>query len=218
MVTAKLAIGTLVGVGLQAGLAILGRGGGGAFLAEPALTALMIVTAVSAAVALLTGGNLSSGTSENRSNRWVIPAFAAIGLALGYLPALTDRFDIWTIDGDSVRWLGVVLFAVGCALRLWPVFVLGHRFSGLVAIQQNHQLVTAGLYSIIRHPSYLGLLIGEAGWSLAFRSIVGLLLTALTVPVLIARMNAEEALLAQHFGAEYEAHKRRTRRLLPAVY
>ena len=43
------------------------------------------------------------------------------------LPAYTDRKEIWTLDGDAIRWLGVVLFAAGGALRIWPVFVLGRR-------------------------------------------------------------------------------------------
>jgi protein-S-isoprenylcysteine O-methyltransferase Ste14 len=218
MVTAKLAVGTLLGVGVQLGLAILGRGGFGAFFAVPALTALAVVTVISTAAAISTGGNLNPGEREDRSNRWVIVAFTVIGLVLAYLPALTDRLDIWTLGGDSVRWLGVVLFVAGCALRLWPVFVLGHRFSGFVAIQQNHELVTSGLYSRIRHPSYLGLLIAEVGWSLTFRSILGLVLTALTLPLLIVRMNAEEALLRAHFGAKYDAYKQCTGRFIPGVY
>jgi protein-S-isoprenylcysteine O-methyltransferase Ste14 len=52
-----------------------------------------------------------------------------------------------------------VLFVVGAALRLWPVVVLGHRFSGLVAIQPGHTLVTSGVYGVIRHRSYVGLLV-----------------------------------------------------------
>ena len=57
----------------------------------------------------------------------------------GYLPALTDRLDFWTIDGNAVRWLGVALYAVGAALRLWPVYVLGNRFSAgeLEGLQQG---------------------------------------------------------------------------------
>jgi protein-S-isoprenylcysteine O-methyltransferase Ste14 len=218
MVTAKMAITTLLSVGLQLGLAIVARGGFAAFFAEPALVALTVLTIVATVAALATGGNLNPGEREDRSNRWVLVAFTFLGLAIAYVPALTDRLDIWSLDGDSVRWLGNLLFVVGCILRLWPVFVLGHRFSGLVAIQQSHQLVTSGLYSHIRHPSYLGLVIATAGWALAFRSIAGLVLTALTVPVLIARMNSEEALLEGHFGAEYAAYKRRTSRLLPGVY
>ena len=70
-------------------------------------------------------------------------------------------------------------FAAGGALRIWPVFVLGRRFSGLVAIQPGHTLVTSGVYGFIRHPSYLGLLVNALGWGLAFRSGVGVLLTAI---------------------------------------
>src|SRR5262249_52838392 len=104
---------------------------------------------------LFSRGNLSSGEREDRSNRWVLAAFALIGVAAGYLPAYTDRIGFWTFDGDIVRWLGVVLFVAGGVLRIWPVFVLGQRFSGLVAIQPGHSLVTSGVYSVIRHPSYL---------------------------------------------------------------
>jgi len=117
-----------------------------------------------------------------------------------------------------VRWIGVALFTAGGALRMWPVFVLGHRFSGLVAIQPGHQLVTTGIYGRIRHPSYLGLLIGSLGWALAFRSGVGVLLAACMLPPLLARMRAEEGLLRSHFGAEYDAYCARTSRLIPGLY
>jgi protein-S-isoprenylcysteine O-methyltransferase Ste14 len=93
--------------------------------------------------------------------------------------------------------------------------VLGDRFSGLVAIQPGHTLVTRGIYGLMRHPSYLGLLLNTLGWSLAFRSSVGLLLAALLIPPLLARFRAEEALLHQQFGAEYEAYCARTSRLIP---
>jgi protein-S-isoprenylcysteine O-methyltransferase Ste14 len=113
---------------------------------------------------------------------------------------------------------GVALFAAGGALRLWPVFVLGYRFSGLVAIQPQHGLVTSGVYGVIRHPSYLGLLVNSLGWGLAFRSGVGILLTALMIPALLARIRAEERLLRAQFGEEYGAFCARTSRLIPRVY
>ena len=112
----------------------------------------------------------------------------------------------------------MTLFAIGGALRIWPVFVLGHRFSGLVAIQPGHRLVTTGIYGRIRHPSYQGLLVNALGWALAFRSGVGLLLTALLIPPLLARIRAEEALLHAQFGAEYDAYRSRTSRLIPWFY
>ena len=211
---------TLIVVGTAAylGLAVLGWGGFAAFFSHPALIALAVALFVMAGVAFFAGGNLSPGTREDRGNRWVIVAIALIGLLDGYLPAYADRKEFWTIDGDTIRWLGVVLFATGGALRIWPVFVLGHRFSGLVAIQPGHTLVTNGVYGVIRHPSYLGLLVSSLGWGLAFRSGVGVLLTALMIPPLLARIRAEERLLRSQFGDEYGAYCARTSRLIPGLY
>jgi protein-S-isoprenylcysteine O-methyltransferase Ste14 len=200
------------------GLAVLGWGGPAAFFSHPALIALAVATFVMAGASLFIGGNISPGVREDRGNRWVIAALALIGVLAAFLPALTDRKEFWTLDGDAIRWLGVVLFAAGGALRLWPVVVLGNRFSGLVAIQPGHTLVTSGVYGVIRHPSYLGLLVNSLGWALAFRSGVGVLLTALVIPVLLARIRAEERLLHTQFGAEYDAYRARTSRLIPGLY
>jgi protein-S-isoprenylcysteine O-methyltransferase Ste14 len=208
---------TIVGSAVYLGLAILGWGGL-AFFSRPALVALTVVLLAMAIAALFAGGSLSPGVREDRSNRWVLIAFSVLGVLAAFLPAYTDRRDFWTIDGDTVRWLGVILFAVGGALRLWPVYVLGDRFSGLVAIQPGHSLVTTGIYGLIRHPSYLGLLVSSLGWGLAFRSGVGVLLAALLVPPLIARIQAEERLLRSQFGAEYDAYRAHTSRLIPGIY
>ena len=200
------------------GLAVLGGGGPAAFFSHSALRALAAALFVIAGAAVFAGGNLSSGVREDRANRWVIAALALLGLLAAFMPPYTDRLGFWTLDGDTLRWLGVVLFTAGSALRLWPVFVLGHRFSGLVAIQPGHTLVTSGVYGLIRHPSYLGLLVGSLGWGLAFRSGVGVLLAALMIPPLLARIRAEERLLRTEFGAEYDSYRARTSRLIPGLY
>ena len=200
------------------GLAVLGWGGFAAFFSHPSLIALAITLLVLSGVAVFSGGNLSPGVREDRANRWVIAAFGLIGLLAAYLPAYTDRKGFWTLDGDAIRWVGVVLFAAGGALRIWPVFVLGRRFSGLVAIQPGHTLVTRGVYGTIRHPSYLGLFVNSLGWALAFRSGVGVLLTALLIPPLVARIRAEERLLRSQFGGEYEVYRSRTSRLVPGLF
>jgi protein-S-isoprenylcysteine O-methyltransferase Ste14 len=211
-------IAVFVVFGVQIGLTILGMGGLAFFFAHTALIALAISGLVMLIASLFTRGGLSAGEREDRGNRWVLAAFFAILLLIAYLPAYMDRMNVLTIDGEATRWLGVVLFTVGCTLRLWPVFVLGKRFSGLVAIQKDHALVTSGIYGVIRNPSYLGLLITMLGWGLAFRSILGVLFTALLLLPLIARIHAEEAMLRSQFGAEFDAYCARTSRLIPGVY
>jgi protein-S-isoprenylcysteine O-methyltransferase Ste14 len=128
-------------------------------------------------------------------------AFVVIGLLAAYLPAYTDRKGLWTLDGDAIRWLGVALFAAGGALRLWPVFVLRRRFSELVAMQPGHTLVTRGIYGVIRHPSYLGLLVNSLGWALAFRSAVGVLLTARSSSHLCSRASVRKRRCCAHNSA-----------------
>ncbi|WP_166220108.1 methyltransferase family protein [Pseudomonas atagonensis] len=200
------------------GLAVWGIGGVAIFFSHGSLVVVALATVAMVVASLFTEVNLSSGEREDRANRWVIPAFGVIGLVSGFLPAYCDRVNVWTFGGEGVRWLGALLFIIGGALRLWPVFVLGRRFSGLVAIQPGHRLVTDGIYRRLRNPSYLGLVVNAVGWALAFRSVAGLLLAALTLIPLIARIHSEETLLRGQFGAEYDAYCARSWRLLPGIY
>jgi hypothetical protein len=146
MLTPVVRVTLVIGVtAVSFGLTIFGRGRFAAYFSQPALIALAVALGILAVAALFAGGNLSTGDREDRSNRWVLAAFGVLQLLDTYLPAYTDRISFWTIDGDAMRWLGVVLFLGGGGLRLWPVYMLGRRFSGLVAIQPGHTLLTSGM-------------------------------------------------------------------------
>ena len=165
-----------------------------AFFRSPARTGMIVVSLVLAVVALFANsGGMNPGKKEDRSNRWVFGPIIVLSL-------------------------GLALLAAGGALRLAPVFVLGRRFTGLVAIQEGHRLETGGLYHLVRHPSYAGMLLFMAGYVLVFRCWLGLLLVVAMLAVLVGRMNAEERLLEREFGEEYSAYRRHTWRLVPWVY
>jgi protein-S-isoprenylcysteine O-methyltransferase Ste14 len=218
MTPAKVFAGSLIGAAVQFALAILAFGGWTAFSSHRALVALTAITLAMLCVAPFSRVNLSAGEREDRRNRWVFIAFTVIALASAIVPPYTDRIGMWTIDGETTRWIGVALYTLGGALRLWPVFVLGVRFSGLVAIQPGHTLETQGIYRLVRNPSYLGMLINMLGWGLAFRGWSGVVIALLLLVPLVARINAEERLLHEHFGAEYDAYVARTWRLIPRIY
>jgi protein-S-isoprenylcysteine O-methyltransferase Ste14 len=203
---------------LYLGLAVLGSGGIRHFFRHPSRIVLTVASLAMASTAFFSEANLSSGEREDRSNRWIFIPLLVIGFLIACLPAYTERKRQWLLDGNPVRWLGVSLYGAGGALRIWPVFVLGRRFSGLVAIQRDHKLVTDGIYGIIRHPSYLGAVILMFGWALAFRSGVGLVLAAFIVPPILARIRSEEALLHAQFDQQYDAYCQRTSRLIPGIY
>ena len=118
MASPKLIVLSIVMTLVFLAIAVVGEGGFAAFFSHPALTVIAITTVLLAAAAGFTKGNISSGEREDRSNRWVIIAFVLLGVLSAFLPAYTDRIDFWTLDGDTVRWIGVVLFIAGGVLRL----------------------------------------------------------------------------------------------------
>jgi protein-S-isoprenylcysteine O-methyltransferase Ste14 len=215
----RLVLSALVSTAVFLGLAVWGWGDWRSFLGHPARLGVCVATVIMLVVSLCSGCSaFSAGKREDVGNRWIFVPLIVISLALAWLPAYTDRRDLWSLDGDAVRYLGLSLFLVGGILRVATLFALGRQFSGLVAIQEDHQLVTTGLYRHLRHPSYLGALLALVGWALVFRSGIGLLLALLFVPFIVVRMDAEEALLLSEFGAEYADYRRRTWRLLPFLY
>lgn len=102
-------------------LAILGWGGLTSFFSHPQFLALAILTVVLTAASFFSGASISTGVKEDRSNRWVIGALSLIGLFLAFFSAYTDRRGLLVFGGNTLRWVGVVLFTVG------GVFAYGQR-------------------------------------------------------------------------------------------
>ena len=214
----KLAFVAIVAVLIQLGLAILGSGGFGPFFSHARSSRFAWWCLSFSSRRSSRAGISAPGEREDRGNRWVFAAFGVLALLLAFVPAYTDRIGFWTIDGETTRWIGVLLLAIGGTLRLWPVFVLGHRFSGLVAIQPNHRLVTTGIYRTIRNPSYLGLFIGTLGWALAFRSLIGVMLRAFHLVRSSRAWMPRKPCCAASSARNMMAYYARTWRLVPWLY
>lgn len=208
-----------VSVIIQLGLTILAWGDWNSFFAQPARTWLVIGSFLLLILAWFSGSSgLSGGEKQSSASKTILYGFGLVLLLLTLVPPYCDRRDIWVIDGDVVRYFGLFLFFAGSLFRLAAVFVLGRRFSGLVAIQPDHQLKTDGLYRYIRHPSYAGLIASMMGLVLIFRSAVGLIIVILLFLFLVSRMNDEERFLEAHFGEEYKNYRLKTWRLVPLIY
>ena len=202
------------------GLVMLGWGDWATFFSNPARTGAMILALVGAIAYGFSGSSgLGIGRAEDPSSRSIFIPIIIIAVAFAWLPPHLDRLNVWTMDGNTVRYAGLIITAIGGFVRVATVFELGHRFSIFVALQSDHRLKTDGFYSLIRHPSYFGMLTAMAGWALVFRSMIGFFLVlAMCLPI-IALIHAEEDFLVRGFGEQYRAYQQRTRwRLLPFVY
>ncbi len=177
--------------------------------------------ALAGAIAYAFSGSsgLGIGRREDPSSRWIFGPLILIAMVFAWLPPHLDRLNRWTIDGNTVRYLGLIITAIGGFVRVAAVFELGHRFSVFVAVQPDHRLKTDGFYRSVRHPSYLGALLVMTGWALVFRSVIGLLLTAAMCVPIIALIRAEEEFLVREFGEQYRSYQQHTRwRLFPLIY
>jgi len=201
-------------------LVIWGWGDWTTFFSDPARTGVVMLALTGAIAYGFSGSSgFGIGRREDPSSRWIFIPLIIIAVAFAWLPPHLDRLNRWTIGGDTVRYLGLIITAIGGFVRVASVFDLGHRFSIFVALQPDHRLKTDGFYRFVRHPSYFGMLLAMAGWALVFRSVIGLLLIAATFVPIIARIHAEEDFLVREFAEQYRAYQRRTQwRLLPFVY
>ena len=191
------------------------------FLAHPARLGVLAVFLARLAFGLVvrvpTGprpGELPQRLPERAFFVWLVIAFL---LALAS-PASDRRGWVVLPGGDGGRFAGLAMVAAGTALATWAACHLARMFSGFLAIQADHRLVTDGPFARIRHPRYAGLMLLLIGLPLVFRSGVGLAGGVLGCALFVARTFREERMLAAAFGEEWSAYARRTRRLVPGVY
>ena len=113
--------------------------------------------------------------------------------------------------------LGILILGLG--VRIAAIGTLGGAFSTNVAMRAGQSLQRSGLYSLVRHPSYLGLELILLAFALHARTwaCFAVVLVPPTLAVLY-RIHVEETALRVAFGADYEGYSRSTKRLIPGVY
>ena len=113
---------------------------------------------------------------------------------------------------------GGLLYLSGLGLVLWGRLELGRDYfvstSRSAALFADHHLVNSGPYAWLRHPMYSGLVLTALGGLLLYRTWAFVFLLVCFLAVLL-RIRPEERLLAETFGAEWQAYCRRVPRFLP---
>jgi protein-S-isoprenylcysteine O-methyltransferase Ste14 len=136
-----------------------------------------------------------------------------------YLLPLADRRNLGSLgDLPAVRWVGLALFTVGFGFIFWSGVALGRLYSAEVTLQEEHHLVTEGLYRHIRHPRYAGGILLSFGLSCLFDVWIGLVLSVVIIGIFLLRIKDEEALMEEAFGQAWRDYCAQTDRLIPFVY
>jgi protein-S-isoprenylcysteine O-methyltransferase Ste14 len=119
---------------------------------------------------------------------------------------------------EPLRVGGAALSVLGVALSIWAIVTLGRHYDLVLEVHAGHQLVRTGPFAWVRHPVYTGLAIHFIGACLATGNVLLILGTLLvTFPAFYARARAEEQLLREQFGGEYDRYAKEVGMLVPLL-
>lgn len=83
--------------------------------------------------------------------------------------------------------------------------------------KDDSQLTTTGVYGLVRHPIYGGLILLVIGYSLVLPTVAGFILSVVTLVFFNQKASREEKWLRERYS-EYLPYSMQTRKLIPWVY
>jgi protein-S-isoprenylcysteine O-methyltransferase Ste14 len=184
------------------------------------VASLLIWRVMEVGVDIRTFKRLRAGAQrQDKGSHMVLLCLIVFGLLLGVLLALKVPATAITGASAFLFWLSILLIYAGIALRFYAIKALGRYFTTSVAIAPEQTVIEAGPYRLIRHPSYTGLLITLLGFGLSLTSNWLSLLVIMGCALLgfSYRIHAEERVLQEHLGQQYQQYMQRTKRLIPFV-
>jgi protein-S-isoprenylcysteine O-methyltransferase Ste14 len=139
------------------------------------------------------------------------------GTVLLWVPVWLSTLTGERLELGVARWFGLPMVIIGVAGLLWCIWDFGRRGGGTLApVDPPHLVVRSGLYTVVRNPMYLSVLVVLVGEAVLFQSLrlVGwAVIVAITVHLFVVAY--EEPRLRRQFGAPYEAYRRAVARWLP---
>ncbi len=162
-------------------------------------------------------GKKHKGTKpfERKIGLVFLPLVVAVPI-VGGLDAV--RFQ-WSVLPFSTFYGGVVLLFLGTLPIAWSMATNPHLETTVrIQVERNHQVITSGPYSWVRHPMYVGMILQYLGIPLMLGSLWSYVPSLLAIVVMIVRTHLEDQTLQQELSGynEYTQHTRY--RLLPGIW
>lgn len=156
-------------------------------------------------------------------------SLSSLLISSSYLLAMGFSFieyvvEIYFFPGLKEYWwisnMGLAMVVIGEVMRKLAILTAGQAFTHLIRTrhQENHNLVTHGVYSYVRHPSYCGFFIWSVGTQIMLCNPVSTIAFAIVVWRFFSqRIPYEEYFLRRFFGSQYEDYARRVSSGVPFV-
>jgi protein-S-isoprenylcysteine O-methyltransferase Ste14 len=112
---------------------------------------------------------------------------------------------------------GGILLSIGTGVALAGAIALGRNITPFPKPSGKAQLVQRGIFSLIRHPIYMGVMFASLGWALVWQSWPALLLALGLIPFFDAKSRREEKWLREKF-CDYGQYEKCVKRFIPRIY
>ena len=126
---------------------------------------------------------------------------------------------LWSYLDSPFIIIGVILYILSYALVLWAM-VVNKYFEGTVRIQEDrdHMVISTGPYKIMRHPGYVGMIIGAFSPALIVGSLFSLIPVVISIFAIIMRTHFEDKLLREKLEGYADYAKKTKYRLIPGIW
>ncbi|MFX1508634.1 MAG: methyltransferase [Promethearchaeota archaeon] len=172
--------------------------------------------------AMRTSGELAKYKTKKFSllGLLVIFIFAQLWVLGTFIFILNPSFLDWSALPlpSSIKWIGLVLTALGMGVEFSTQLYLGRNYSTLLNIREKHSLITTGPYRYVRHPMYTALITVGVGLSFLSANWYFALPFIVTIVVIILRIKKEEEVMIDKFGEEYIQYMKKTKRFIPFLF
>jgi protein-S-isoprenylcysteine O-methyltransferase Ste14 len=160
---------------------------------------------------------------DNKKGKLETVLLALMWVAIIILPIMAMATPVFAFADYTLRPVPFVCGTLAMMAYLWLFYRshadLGTNWSVSLQVRENQKIITSGVYKKIRHPMYASVLFYSVAQALLLPNWVAGPSCLVTFALMfMLRVNAEERMMLETFGQEYESYINRTKRLIPGVY
>ena len=148
--------------------------------------------------------------------KWVVALSGLMFIAVFVVAGLSRRFG-WYMLPDGAVYVATIIFLAAYALYA-EVMRENVWLSRTIEVQDNQQVVSTGLYGIVRHPMYAATLLLFLSMPLVLASPWSFAIMLLYIPIIALRIHNEEQVLERELNG-YTEYKQRVRyKVIPFIW
>ena len=164
-------------------------------------------------------GFTREGWRNNSRGEYLVLLQGALLAGFAILPVYQlPGFKIQSSQLLYLTWFLASILGLGALILIIKGLIdLGKNLTPLPYPIENGELVQTGIYKIVRHPLYSGLILAALAWTLFQMSISHLIATAVLLIFFDIKANREETWLTQKYP-DYSEYRQRVKKIIPGIY